>query len=291
MKVIILFIIIFYALAFTMDKPAYVLYNAKGKKADYGKMIKRLSKADVVLFGELHNNSLVHWLQQQVVKDLQKQNRALVLGAEMFEADDQLIINEYLRGLIEARHLESEAKVWNNYATDYKPLLDFAKQHNYPFIATNIPRRYASLVSREGLQVLDSLPPEAQSYITPLPVEVDLELPSYQNMLKMMEGHGNSGHGSMNGENMVKAQAIKDATMAHFILQNLQQNSTFVHFNGSYHSDKFEGIYWYLKQRKPDLDIVIISSVEQEDISSWDEKLENVADYIISIPADMTKTY
>ncbi|WPP48052.1 ChaN family lipoprotein [Catalinimonas niigatensis] len=291
MKVITLFIIIFCALAFAMDKPAYILYNAKGKKVDYDKMINRLSKADVVLFGELHNNALVHWLQQQVVKDLQKQNRSLVLGAEMFEADDQLIVNEYLNGLIEARHLESEAKVWDNYATDYKPLIDFAKQHNYPFIATNIPRRYASLVSREGLQALDSLLPEAQSYIAPLPVEVDLELPSYQNMLEMMQGHGNSGHSGMNGENMVNAQAIKDATMAHFIQQNLQENSTFVHFNGSYHSDRFEGIYWYLKELKPDLDIVIISSVEQEDISSWDERWENVADYIISIPADMTKTY
>lgn len=290
MKVISLAIILC-ALAFTMDKPAYIIYKRNGKKADYDKMINHLGEADVVLFGELHNNALVHWLEQQVVKDLQKQEHPLVLGAEMFEADDQLIINEYLQGLIEARHLESEAKVWNNYATDYKPLLDFARQHHYPFIATNIPRRYASLVAREGLNALDSLPSEAQSYIAPLPVEVDLELPAYKNMLSMMGGHGNESHGTMNGENMVKAQAIKDATMAHFILQNLEENSVFVHFNGSYHSDNFEGIYWYLKQAKPDLKVVTISNVEQEDITNWNEELENVADYIISIPADMTKTY
>jgi len=79
--------------------------------------------------------------------------------------------------------------------------------------------------------------------------------------------------------------------MAYFILENLRENSTFVHFNGSYHSDNFEGIYWYLKEARPDLEVVTISSVEQEDISSWDEELNERADYIISIPADMTKTY
>lgn len=284
-------IILLSVFAFTMDKPAYLIYNEKGKKTDYHKMVKRISQADVVLFGELHNNALVHWLQLQLIKDLAAEERALVLGAEMFEADDQLIVDEYLEGTIEARHLESEAKIWDNYATDYKPLLDFAKQHTHQFIATNIPRRYASLVSRIGLDSLENISEEAQAYIAPLPIAFDINLPAYQNMLQMMGGHANSGHGSMNAENMVKAQAVKDATMAYFILQNLQENSTFVHFNGSYHSDHFEGIYWYLKQADPELDIVTISSVEKEDISQWDPELDSLATYVISIPVDMTKTY
>jgi len=279
-------------LAFTMDKPAYILYNSKGKSQKYSKMIKRLAEADVVLFGELHNNALVHWLQLEVVQDLKQEGRSLVMGAEMFETDNQLIVDEYLAGTIEARHLESEAKVWNNYATDYKPLLDFAMQNNIPFIGTNIPRRYASLVARKGMTVLDSLNPEAKKYMAPLPLEVDMELPGYKNMMSMMGGHdGGSSHGGMQAENMVYAQAIKDATMAHFILENLRENSTFVHFNGSYHSDNFEGIYWYLKEASPDLNIVTITSVEQENISEWDEELKGRADYIISIPEDMTKTY
>lgn len=279
-------------LAFTMDKPAYLLYSSKGKTLKYSKMIDKLAEADIVLFGELHNNALVHWLQLEVIKDLEKAEKPLILGAEMFEADDQLIVNEYLGGTIEARHLESEAKVWNNYQTDYKPLLDFAKTNNFPFVATNVPRRYASLVARQGLAALDSLDAAAKGYIAPLPIVVDMELPGYQNMMSMMGGHsGSSKHGGMQAKNMVSAQAIKDATMAHFILQNLEENSTFVHFNGSYHSDNFEGIYWYLKEARPELNIVTISSVEQEDITSWKEELEGRADYIISIPANMTKTY
>ncbi len=279
----------FILLAFTMNKPAYLLYNDQGKEVKYSKMVNALAKADVILFGELHNNALVHWLQLQVVQDLHNAGRTVVLGAEMFEADDQLVINEYLERTIEARHLESEAKVWNNYKTDYKPLLDFAMENQIPFAATNIPRRYASLVARQGLAALDSLNAEAKSYIAPLPIKVDMELPGYKNMMGMMGG--SSSHGGMQAENMVNAQAVKDATMAHFILQNLQENHTFVHFNGSYHSDNFEGIYWYLKEARPDLDIVTITSVEQEDITRWDKELKGRADYIISIPADMTKTY
>jgi uncharacterized iron-regulated protein len=284
--------ITFFLFAFTMDKPAYLLYNENGKEVKYSKMLGQLAEADVVLFGELHNNALVHWVQLEVVKDLKKEGRNLVMGAEMFEADNQLVINEYLEGTIEARHLESEAKVWDNYATDYKPLLDFAKKNQIPFIATNIPRRYASLVARQGLPVLDSLHASAKNYIAPLPVKVDMELPAYKNMISMMGGHGGgNGHGGMQAENMVNAQAIKDATMAHFILQNLQENSTFVHFNGSYHSDNFEGIYWYLKQANTELNIVTISSVEMEDISQWNEELKDRANYVISIPENMTKTY
>lgn len=63
---------------------------------------------------------------------------------------------------------------------------------------------------------------------------------------------------------MPKAQAIKDATMGYFILQNLKPNTTFVHYNGSFHSDNFDGINWYLKQGKPDLKIMTIATVSQK---------------------------
>ncbi len=98
------------------------------------------------------------------------------------------------------------------------------------------------------------------------------------------------GHG-MNMSNMAKAQAVKDATMAHFILANWQLGNTLLHLNGSYHSDNFEGIMWYLQKQNPSLKILTISSVEQEDISKLQETSKNLANYILAIPTDMTKTY
>jgi len=60
---------------FAQSKPAYVLYNAKGKKISYQKMLRTLQQKDIVLFGEFHNNPISHWLQLEVTKDL-KQTRS-----------------------------------------------------------------------------------------------------------------------------------------------------------------------------------------------------------------------
>jgi uncharacterized iron-regulated protein len=278
-------------LAFTADKPAYQVFTQKGKAVTYAQALKDIQQADIVLFGELHNNPIAHWLELQLTKDLFALKKdQLVLGAEMFEADNQLIVNEYVGGKIAARHLESEAKLWDNYATDYKPLIDFAQAHRLTFAATNIPRRYASLVARSGLAALDSLSAEAREWIAPLPIQVDLNLPGYKKMTGM--GSSRSGHGSeMNASNIARAQAVKDATMAHFILQHWQPGKTFLHFNGSYHSDHFEGIVWYLNKYKPGLKIVTLSSVEQPEIDKLQDKSADLANFIIAIPEDMTKTY
>lgn len=269
------------------DLPAYQIFNEKGKSSDFDKLVNAAAKADIVLFGELHNNPISHWLQLELTKALYiKKNGAIVMGAEMFESDNSLIINEYLSKRVNDRNFESEARLWPNYKTDYKPLLLFARDSSVKFIATNIPRRYASLVNREGFAGLESLSDEAKKYIAPLPVAYDAELPGYKGMMEMMGGAG--GHVN---ENLPRAQAIKDATMAHFILQNLKTGSTFIHFHGTYHSDNYEGIMWYLQQQRPDLKIVTINSSEQDSLSKLDEDNKGKADFVIAIPTTMTKTH
>jgi len=95
------------------------------------------------------------------------------------------------------------------------------------------------------------------------------------------------GHG---GDNLPKSQAIKDATMAYFISQNLNPKGVFIHYNGSYHSKDYEGIYWYLKLIHPQLNILTIGCEEQENLSKLDNGYSK-ADYIIVTPRNMTKTY
>ena len=284
-------ILMLFTCALSSDKPAYLLYNKNLKETSYQKMLKELAEADIVFFGELHDNSLNHWLELQVTKDLYKEKKEkLVLGAEMFEADNQTVVNEYLKGFITAKQFETEAKVWQNYQTDYKPLLDFALKNKLNFVATNIPRRYASMVSKGGLDALNQLSEDAKKNIAPLPIEVDLTLPAYAEMMKMGGMHG-SGGTSISAENITKAQIIKDATMANFILKNWQQEQCFLHYNGSYHSNNFEGIVWHLKRKNPALKIMTINTVEASDIENPSEKVKNSADFIFVIPDDMTKSY
>lgn len=274
-------------LAHAQEYPAYVLYNKDGKSVKYAKMMKDISQADIVLFGENHNNALIHWLELQVTKSMHEQSEKLALAAEMFEADDQLIINEYLAGKYDHAMFSDEVKLWKNYSTDYKPLLDFAMTNNLEFVASNIPRRYARMVYKRGIESLDSLDNDAKSYIAPLPFEIDLSLPGYNYMIESMGTHAPIG----SIENMAKSQASKDATMAHFILEAHKRGNRVIHYNGAFHSNNFDGINHYLRQGNPDLTIITISIAEQEVISELEEENTNLADYIFAIPSDMTKTY
>lgn len=268
--------------ASAQEKPAYVLYNKEGKKIRYSKMIRDLKEKDIILFGEFHNNAIAHWLELEVAKDLQP-HRNLILGAEMFETDNQEPLTQYLQGKLSAKGLDSNARLWKNYPTDYAPLVNFAKAKNLPFIATNIPRRYASMVAKGGFEVLDTLPAAQKAWIAPLPMKYDAELPGYVNMIKMMGGHG--------GANLPKAQASKDATMAHFTLKNYTPGSLFIHYNGSYHSENYEGILWYLKDQRPELRYATITVVTQSDIYKLLAENKGKADYIICVDEDVTNTY
>lgn len=268
------------------NKVAYRLFNGEGVAANYADMFSAIAKADVVLFGELHNNPIAHWLQLELTQDLYRlKDSALVLGAEMFEADNQLIIDEYLQDKIQIGNFESEARLWSNYKTDYKPLLTFAHKKKLSFIATNIPRRYAAMVHKKGFESLDSLSDLALQYLPPLPIAYDATLGCYLDMLEMMK------HMKYANENLPKAQAIKDATMAWNIVRNWQKGKLFLHYSGAYHIQNKEGIVWYLKRANPDLNIMTISTVEQANLDSLKAGNYGVSDYIITVDKDMTKTY
>ncbi|WP_185287234.1 ChaN family lipoprotein [Chryseobacterium lactis] len=268
---------------------AYQFYDKKGKEVKTDKLVKELAEYDVIFFGENHNSSINHWLQLKITEALyEKKNGQLILGAEMFERDNQPQLNQYLNGTFDAKTLKDSARLWNNYATDYKPLVDFAKAKKLSFIATNIPRRYASQTSKEGLESLNKLSDKEKSYIAQLPIKVTLDTPGYPEMKKMMGDHA-EGTKVMN---FISAQATKDATMAESILKNIQAGKTFIHYNGNYHSKEFGGTYWYIKQKNPALKMAVISVFESED----PELKVPAKDYVptefnLVIPEDMTKTF
>jgi len=152
---ILLFVIasLLFMVAAKSDKPAYRLFNAKGKVVDYADLLKEAKKADIIFFGEMHDNPICHWLELELTKDLYNEKKEkLILGAEMFEVDNQLLLKEYISKMIRKKDFEAEAKLWKNYATDYAPLVDFARENGIKFVATNIPHRYAAIVNLKGFE-------------------------------------------------------------------------------------------------------------------------------------------
>lgn len=288
-KYIFLSIFIF-QLSFVMaqETKPFQFYNQKGKTVKFDKMIKDLANYDVVFIGEHHNNSINHWLQLRITNALfDQKNGQLTLGAEMFERDNQTQLNDYLSGKLDEKVLKDSMRLWQNFTTDYKPLVDFAKDKKLKFIATNIPRRYASIVAKKGLDSLNTVTEKEKSWMMKLPVEVTLDTPGYPEMKEMM-----GDHAGPNAMNFVSAQAVKDATMAESIFKNLEKGKLFIHYNGDYHSKQYGGTVWYLKKLNPELKIAVISVFESES----DELPLPTEDFIpteynLVFPADMTKTY
>lgn len=271
--------------ASAQDKPAYRIFTAEGEESDYGAMLKTLSKADVIFIGETHNCPIAHWLELEIASDIADRHpKGLVLGAEMFERDNQLLVDEYVSGLISSDKFEAEAKLWDNHYTDYAPLLYLARDKGLRFVATNVPRRYASFVKDNGLQALETLQDEAKALMPPLPISYD-ESQADNGMfsfMNMMGGHGADSH-------YAEAQALKDASMAWSIAENFDRR--FIHFNGNFHSDNGGGIIPYLNSYLPGKKIAAVCCVRQDEIDRLDKENLGRTDFIVCVPVEMTMTF
>ena len=274
------------------DRPeAYRLVDSQGVETSYDSLLAAAAEADVVCFGEMHNCALTHWLERRFLADLHSRvGNRLRVGFEMLEADGQLIIDEYLQGLIASDRFQAEERLWPNHETDYAPLVDYAVENGLPVVATNVPRRYANIVSRRGLEALDSLSDAAKALLPPLPIPYtpNPQMAEGMAMMSLM------GRRDSNPAFMAQAQALKDATMACFIARAIgasQTHPVMLHFNGNYHTDFHDGIIHYLGVYAPKARTVTIATVKQEDINTLEEAYKGRADYIFIIPEDMATSY
>ena len=271
------------------DLPAYQIFDSKGKKVSFEKMATAAKQSELVLFGEFHDNPIAHWLQLELTQQMFTEHGSnLQLGFEMFEQDQQTVLSAYVNGEIAKDKLKDTLRLWPNYHTDYAPLVEFAKEKGLSCVATNIQRKYASMLFKKGRASLDTLPEHIKQQMAPLSFAFDTTLTQYQAM-KGMGAHMGPGM----GWRMVEAQAIKDATMAQFILHNpwRKPSTVHLHFNGAYHSDFYQGIMWYVQQEAPQIKILTITTVSQDDVKKLDKEHFGQADFIICVPGNMTSTH
>ena len=270
-------------------KPTHKIYSSNGKEVGYFKMLESLKSADIILFGELHNSSIIHWLQLQTTLDLLKDTAvSLKMGAEMYSTNQQNDIDEYLSGITNDKGFEKNTKQWNNYKTDYKPLMKLAKEKGVSFIACNSPKELSTIVFRKGIDSLNLIKDDSiLSLIAPLPLKVDYNAPGYK---ELMETDFGSSH-KMDTKLLVEAQALKDATMAHSILNNIILDGIFLHFNGDFHSKDRGGIvHWLNYYSAKKLDISTISSVESSSLD-FNKEWKKQGDFIIVILDKGLKSY
>jgi uncharacterized iron-regulated protein len=263
---------------------AFILYTGKGKRTDFTKMKDKLSDKEFVFFGEFHDNPISHWLELELLIALhQTKGVELQVGMEMFEQDQQALLDAYASGAITDKQFKDSARLWPNYKTDYKPILEYSRANGISMAATNVPRKYASLLFKKGRLALDSLSNLEKSWMAPLDFKVDTNLSQYAALNEMAQ--------HMSGKNFVEAQAFKDATMAYFCLKHKREGTLFLHINGAYHSDFYQGIIWYLQAGNQKKKVGTISTVTQKDINKLEKEHLGKADFIICVPERMTPTH
>ncbi|HOY14313.1 MAG TPA: ChaN family lipoprotein, partial [Saprospiraceae bacterium] len=151
----------------------YQVYNKNQESISFDLLASQLKDVDVVFFGEVHDDSIGHLAQLDLLQAIKKSTKNKVaLSMEMFETDVQLVLNEYLEGKISEDVFVKDARAWPKYATDYKPLVEAMKSDGLHVIAANAPRRYVKMVTKNGLSALDKLSDQAKTYLAKLPIHV-----------------------------------------------------------------------------------------------------------------------
>ncbi|MXV15935.1 ChaN family lipoprotein [Hufsiella ginkgonis] len=267
----------------------YRVYDAAQKKViTIDELVKNVKNADVVFFGEEHNDSIGHYLENRIFEKLyDNYGEKMALSMEMFENDVQIVVDEYLKGLIREKNFIKDARAWSNYK-DYRTMIEFAKSKHLPVIAANAPARYTNMVTRGGLPALNGLGKAAKAYLAPLPIDTATGA-YYEKFVTTM-----GGHSAMGGMKIYQSQNLWDATMASSILRYLKKNKDAKVFqvNGRFHSDQKFGAAAQLARYAPKLEIVNISSFSDKGFPnpSWDE-LASLGDFIIITDPGVKRSY
>ncbi len=275
----------------------YRIYSVKlAKEISIADIVNDMNNADVLFYGEEHNDSVTHYLENKIFESLyQKYNSSIALSMEMFERDVQPIMNEYLSSDIREKNFKKDARVWSNYK-DYRPMVEFSKLNKLDVVCANAAGRYSNLAGRKGQKALMELPVESKKYFAPLPY--DTASGKYHEKLTQLFSDGDSKkkkQPSM-GESfsLVMAQSLWDATMAFSIADYLKTHSGKKVFqvNGRFHSDEHFAAATQLIKYNPNLKILVISSGSDEDFPKIDwKKHEHLGDYIIITDPKVPKTY
>lgn len=262
--------------------PSYTphrVYDTKRKRfIDLETMTATLARVDAAFLGEFHDDPGTHRLQLAILEGTaRRRDGKVVLALEMFERDVQPRLDAYLAGDIDEPEFLSTARPWPNYASDYRPMVEFAKANGWPVIAGNIPRRLASQVARRGLAALDSLSDADRVFAaTTNTCPRDEYWTRFQGVMGDMSGHGMQLSPEQLGQmvwRMYEAQCVKDEAMGEVVARALSEHNTLVlHPNGAFHSDFRLGTVARVVHRAPRAAVQVVSFIPVANLDTIDPK-------------------
>jgi uncharacterized iron-regulated protein len=278
--------------------PQRVYDSNENRYSDFESMLLELSRSDVVFVGEQHDDPATHRLERAILEGLARRRGNILVALEMFERDVQPSLDDYLAGRVSEEEFLHSARPWPRYMTDYRPLVEMARLRNWRVIASNVPRRYASQVSKQGMSAIDAVPAAERKLIA---AQILCPFDDYfKRFSQVMGGHPVPAEEGKESENkqddeqraMIErfyyAQCIKDETMAESIADQFQtsgdasQKPLVVHFNGTFHSDYHLGAASRTNRRIPKSKIKVVTIVPLDDLDAIQpDEHRKRGDYII----------
>ncbi len=295
-----IFTITAFILMMTMTIPAqangenYRVFDAKGNAATLDDIIKAIEKTDAVFLGEQHDDATAHALQMQIFKAVFEKygkEKRVALSMEMFERDVQIVLDEYLKGFISETHFVSASRAWGNYKTDYRPLVEFAKENKLDVVAANAPRRYVNMVTRLGRDSLNQLSPDAKKWLAPLPYGEPSDAYA-KKFIALMGGMTDSATPNQHNP-MLASQSLWDATMAFSVSEYLKQNKNalLVHLNGGFHTENRLGTIDHLLKYNPKARALVVTMKYEDDFKTFDKsKHADLGDFVILTDAKQPRS-
>lgn len=265
------------------DEAQFRVFDGKGNNRSISDIISAGDDNEVIFLGEMHDDAVGHAIQAEIFRRIVERygsTREVALALEMFERDVQIVVDEYLAGLISEQHFLLSSRPWGNYKWDYRPLVELAKERRLPVIAANAPRRYINMVSRNGRNSLNGLSKEAKRWLAPLPYSEPSE--RYANKFRALMGP--SPEARMGLENILSSQALWDATMAHSVYQFLRSRKRplVVHLLGAFHSESRLGtVEHLLEYRKKTKAVVVTARYEDQFNMFVPERHNEIGDFVI----------
>lgn len=249
--------------------------TATGNSVSLDVMAAALAQCDVVFLGEEHDKTVAHQLQMELTRRIVELRPNATLSFEMIERDAQAKLDEYLAGKIDESDFLKHTRPWPNYAKDYRPMVEFARERGLAVIAANVPRPLASRVSKEGLAPVADEPFMPRTVLAP-PGE-------YQRRFAVAMGNTHET-ADPKLDRWFLAQVVKDEAMAESIERGLcapPPGRIVVHYCGKFHSDYGLGTVERLRRRQPSLRIGLVTTLTADrDPALIDEQLARAADYV-----------
>ena len=271
--------------------PHRVYHTHKKQFIDFETLTARLAASDLVFVGEQHDDPATHRMELAILEGVARRRDSVVLALEMFERDVQPLLDGYLRGEVAESSFRAGSRPWKNYPTDYRPLVELARERKWPVVASNVPRPLASMVARGGLSAIDTLPTDRRAHIAAaLACPEDDYFKKFTAVMGDRASHGPSASADDGKARLLRtyhAQCLKDETMGESVAQAWRPGVLVVHFNGTFHTDFRLGTAARALQRSPGARMVVVTAVPVKDLDALQPSKDDRkrADYLLYVIA------